>query len=57
MGFVRSYAALYGTEAARAEALHRCFDTLRKDVDYLPETLVWNMAADASLHGARLTAS
>ena len=55
LGFVRTYAALYGTEAARAEALHRCFDTLRKDVDYLPETLVWNVADDAiyTAHGSQ----
>jgi NADPH-dependent 2,4-dienoyl-CoA reductase/sulfur reductase-like enzyme len=53
-GFMRSYAALYGTEAGRAEALHRCFDTLRKDVDYLPETLVWNVADGAvyTAHGS-----
>jgi NADPH-dependent 2,4-dienoyl-CoA reductase/sulfur reductase-like enzyme len=54
LGFMRSYAALYGTEATRAEALHRCFDTLRKDVDYLPETLVWNVADGAvyTAHGS-----
>lgn len=42
--FSRPYAALYGTEAARAQALHRCFDALREHIDYLPETLVWNIA-------------
>jgi NADPH-dependent 2,4-dienoyl-CoA reductase/sulfur reductase-like enzyme len=54
-GFERSYATLYGTEAARAEALHRCFDTLRKDIDFLPETLVWNVAGGAvyTAHGSQ----
>lgn len=39
----RSYEALYGTEATRAEALHRCFDALRDQIDYRPHTLVWNI--------------
>lgn len=43
--FSRPYAALYGTEADRAEALHLTFDRLRAQVDYRPETLVWNLAA------------
>lgn len=42
-GFTRSYETLYGTEARRAEALHRSFDALKGDIDYLPETLVWNI--------------
>ena len=42
--FTRPYAKLYGTEAARAEALHTSFDALRAQVDYLPETLAWNIA-------------
>ncbi|WP_374625630.1 FAD-dependent oxidoreductase [Pandoraea sp.] len=42
-GFRRTYAALYGTEAARAQHLHNCFDALRAHIDYLPETLVWNI--------------
>src|SRR5262249_46070947 len=37
-------ATLYGTEAARAEHLHRSFDALRPHVDYRPETLAWNVA-------------
>jgi NADPH-dependent 2,4-dienoyl-CoA reductase/sulfur reductase-like enzyme len=41
--FTRPYARLYGTEAERARALHRSFDALRGKVDYLPETLVWNI--------------
>lgn len=44
--FTRSYSALYGTEAHRADALHRSFDALRKHVDYLPETLAWSIAAN-----------
>ncbi|MBN3753136.1 FAD-dependent oxidoreductase [Paraburkholderia sp. Tr-20389] len=46
-GFSRSYETLYGTEAARAEALHRDFDALRAQIDYLPDTLVWNIAPKA----------
>jgi len=45
--FTRSYHALYGTEAGRAEALHRSFDLLRGRIDYRPETLVWNIAGGA----------
>lgn len=42
--FTRSYEALYGTEAHKAAALHRTFDQLRERIEYLPETLVWNVA-------------
>ncbi|WP_341315971.1 NAD(P)/FAD-dependent oxidoreductase [Paraburkholderia sp. IMGN_8] len=42
-GFSRSYETLYGTEAARAAALHQSFDALKGKLDYLPETLVWNI--------------
>lgn len=42
--FTRSYETLYGTEAHRAAALHSTFDGLRERIDYLPETLVWNVA-------------
>ncbi|WP_395070154.1 FAD-dependent oxidoreductase [Paraburkholderia silvatlantica] len=42
-GFKRSYEALYGTEAERAASLHRDFDALRAQIDYLPDTLVWNV--------------
>lgn len=45
--FTRSYATLYGTEEAKAAALHRAFDALRDQSDYRPETLVWNVTADA----------
>jgi NADPH-dependent 2,4-dienoyl-CoA reductase/sulfur reductase-like enzyme len=50
--FTRSYAKLYGTEAGHAEALHRCFDNLRGQIDYLPQTLVWNIA-DRHLYAIR----
>ncbi|GJH01013.1 NAD(P)/FAD-dependent oxidoreductase [Paraburkholderia terrae] len=46
-GFSRSYATLYGTEAARAASLHRDFDALRSQIDYLPDTLVWNIGPKA----------
>lgn len=42
--FTRPYSTLYGTEAGKAAALHECFDALRERVDYLPETLVWNIS-------------
>ncbi|EJL84753.1 NAD(FAD)-dependent dehydrogenase [Herbaspirillum sp. CF444] len=42
--FSRSYATLYGTEAGRAEALHASFDRLHGRVDYLPQTLAWNIS-------------
>lgn len=42
--FTRPYKKLYGTEAARAKALHESFDALQGQIDYLPETLVWNVA-------------
>ncbi|MFJ4454723.1 FAD-dependent oxidoreductase [Pseudomonas sp. NPDC089392] len=42
-GFRRDYRALYGTEADKAKALHQCFDRLRGQIDYRPDTLVWNL--------------
>ena len=42
--FTRSYATLYGTEAPRAEAIHRSFEALRAQIEYMPETLAWNVA-------------
>ncbi len=50
----RSYRSRYGSEAAKAEALHKTFDRLRAAVDYRPETLVWNIVRDASVQGGRL---
>ncbi|MDE1169082.1 MAG: FAD-dependent oxidoreductase [Pseudomonas sp.] len=43
-GFKRDYAKLYGSEAGKAQALHRRFDELRGQLDYRPDTLVWNLA-------------
>ena len=42
-GFTRNYATLYGSEAAKAQALHQSFDRLRDAIDYRPDTLVWNL--------------
>jgi NADPH-dependent 2,4-dienoyl-CoA reductase/sulfur reductase-like enzyme len=46
-GFTRTYEALYGTEAERARSLHRDFDALRANIDYVPDTLVWNIEPNA----------
>ncbi|KXV02569.1 FAD/NAD(P)-binding oxidoreductase [Caballeronia megalochromosomata] len=46
-GFTRTYDTLYGTEAERARALHEAFDALRPKIDYLPDTLVWNIEPNA----------
>src|SRR3569833_3703201 len=46
-GFSRSYDTLYGTESERAASLHQSFASLRSRLDYLPETLVWNISANA----------
>lgn len=48
-GFTRPYTKLYGSEAAKAQALHADFDTLRHRIDYRPRTLAWNVA-DRALH-------
>jgi NADPH-dependent 2,4-dienoyl-CoA reductase/sulfur reductase-like enzyme len=40
--FKRSAKALYGFEASKAQAVHGTLDRLRADIDYRPETLVWN---------------
>ena len=50
--FTRPYAKLYGTEAGRAQALHESFDALRGHIDYLPDTLAWNLF-DGEVHVAR----
>lgn len=44
-GFKRAYATLYGSEAAKAEDLHRSFDVMRSKIDYRSETLAWNVTA------------
>jgi NADPH-dependent 2,4-dienoyl-CoA reductase/sulfur reductase-like enzyme len=46
-GFTRTYETLYGTEAERARALHEAFDALRPKIDYVPDTLVWNIEPNA----------
>ncbi|MDR5741236.1 MULTISPECIES: FAD/NAD(P)-binding oxidoreductase [unclassified Caballeronia] len=46
-GFTRTYETLYGTEADRARSLHRDFDALRANIDYVPDTLVWNIEPNA----------
>ena len=48
-GFTRSYAKLYGSEAAKAERLHCDFDALRDRIDYRGSTLAWNLT-DGELH-------
>jgi NADPH-dependent 2,4-dienoyl-CoA reductase/sulfur reductase-like enzyme len=50
--FTRSYATLYGSEAGRAEALHRAFDALHGKIDYRSETLAWNVTG-GELHLVR----
>ncbi|KFG66514.1 NAD(P)/FAD-dependent oxidoreductase [Microvirga sp. BSC39] len=39
----RSAKDLYGSEAAKAIALHETFAQIRDRIDYLPGTLVWNL--------------
>lgn len=43
-GFKRDYAQLYGSEAGKARSLHEGFEQLREQLDYRPDTLVWNLA-------------
>lgn len=50
--FRRSYAALYGTEAGKAKALHETFDRLSDHVDYRPQTLAWAIR-DGRIHVQR----
>jgi NADPH-dependent 2,4-dienoyl-CoA reductase/sulfur reductase-like enzyme len=45
--FTRSAAKLYGFEAHKAKAIHQTLDVLREQLDYRPETLVWNAEAGA----------
>ncbi|QXI30369.1 NAD(P)/FAD-dependent oxidoreductase [Pseudomonas vanderleydeniana] len=40
--FRRSPEQLYGFEATKAGAIHQALDKLRGQLDYRPETLVWN---------------
>ena len=40
--FQRTAQTLYGFEAARAQAVHGAFDGLQSQIDYHPDSLVWN---------------
>ncbi len=45
---------LYGSEAGKATALHETFARIRERIDYLPQSLVWNVrgkAVDAAVGG------
>jgi NADPH-dependent 2,4-dienoyl-CoA reductase/sulfur reductase-like enzyme len=42
-GAERPAESLYGFEAAKAQSVHRAFETLRDKIDYRPATLVWNL--------------
>ncbi|HGL4261060.1 TPA: FAD-dependent oxidoreductase, partial [Burkholderia dolosa] len=44
-GFVRGKRALYGFEAAKADAVHRTMAALLPHVDYRPNTLAWACGA------------
>jgi len=44
----RSTKALYGSEAAKATALHRDFAALAGKIDYWPRALLWNLHAGAA---------
>lgn len=51
----RSSKALYGSEAAKAERLHRDFAALADRIDYWPQALLWNLrggVADIAVGGA-----
>ena len=40
--FQRTAQTLYGFEAARAQAVHNAFESLQSQIDYHPDSLVWN---------------
>ncbi|MBR0680869.1 NAD(P)/FAD-dependent oxidoreductase [Roseomonas eburnea] len=48
-GFTRGPEALYGSEAAKATALHAAAEALRPRLDWRPETLVWAVRDGALL--------
>ncbi|RDJ21251.1 NAD(P)/FAD-dependent oxidoreductase [Bosea caraganae] len=51
----RSSVALYGSEAAKAEGLHRDFAALTDRIDYWPQALLWSLRegkADIAVGGA-----
>ncbi|NWA09197.1 NAD(P)/FAD-dependent oxidoreductase [Pseudomonas gingeri] len=45
--FRRSSQQLYGFEARKADAIHQSLDNLRGQLDYRPDTLVWNAEDNA----------
>lgn len=49
--FRRGYETLYGSEAGKAEELHRTFDRIRPEIDYRPNSLAWGLF-DGKLHVA-----
>jgi len=51
-GFKRPYTKLYGSESAKAEALHRSFERLRDRIDWRAEALAWHLEPQ-SLHVVR----
>lgn len=53
--FKRSLAKLYGFEAHKAQSIHQTIDELRNQLDYRPDTLVWNAEAGLldTLHQGR----
>lgn len=55
--FKRSAVKLYGFETRKANALHQTIDALREQLDYRPDTLVWNAEDGAldTLHDGRAT--
>lgn len=42
-GFHRTAQTLYGFEATKARAIHDSFDSLRRSIDFRPQTLAWNL--------------
>ena len=55
INFKRPPAKLYGFEASKANAIHQTLDALREQLDYRPDTLVWNAEAGLldTLHEGR----
>jgi NADPH-dependent 2,4-dienoyl-CoA reductase/sulfur reductase-like enzyme len=55
--FLRTATTLYGWEAGRATALHQAFDALAGQIDYHPDSLVWNAQGGVLdvLHGPSKT--
>lgn len=55
--FRRPAQTLYGFEASRATAVHTAFDTLKGQIDFRPDSLVWNAQGNLLdvLHGPSQT--